>query len=148
MAVHVIPSLFYPGLDTVELALFEVVQTALCVALFVGLGVLVRTRLGGGPSARRLAIVATFVELGNLGLLFAFYLLFYGVLAGVVLGFALAFLLPFLVIYNAFSGKDAADWKIVAYLYLVAYLPAGVASMFLTQGLFELAGVHVWFIFS
>ena len=154
------PFLLFPGLDSTQLVLFEVVQTLFDFFMFLGFSYLSLSVFSKWKHAnflnrqdtrhelKKLAKIVLEIEIGNVIVAFTWYILVLGALVGIVVLLILFFGVPFSIIYMHYYKKGSFSEVMVILLYICTVIPALAASMALTSGLFTIAGVKNYFIFS
>lgn len=157
--IMAVPFLFFPGLKSWELVAFEAIQTSLNVALFVAFSVLVMrvfSRFDKQAAIKeparhvikKAAVTVLLIEASNLAVAMSWYMLVLLVLVGLVVLFSLYLGIPFFIVYLRYFRKGIfSEWRVIAF-YIIVALPALACSAAMTSGIFWLAGVPTYFIFT
>jgi len=152
------PFVFFPGLDSTQLVLFEVVQTMFDIFMFLGfsyLSLLVFSnwkhatflnRQESRHELKKLAKIVLEIEIGNVIVAFTWYILVLGALVGLVVLVILFFGVPFSIIYMHYYKNGYFSEGMVILLYTCTFIPALAASIAVTSGLFTIAGIPNYFI--
>ena len=145
-----LPLEFFPGLSTLELMLFNVIQSLFSYFFFVFLMYLAfwlmkksRTEI----DLKKILSIGLIIEIFNIitSLLWILFILF--VLVGVVVQFLFYFMVPATIVYLAYYSKPEFKESKVLFLYIVAFLPSLILSTLLTSVFLNLVGIHNYFVF-
>ncbi|MHA1820372.1 MAG: hypothetical protein ACTSU2_08240 [Promethearchaeota archaeon] len=112
---QIIPTLFFPHLNTLNITIFEIFQTLIVVMIFLVLFMISILRFKKKEYSLREGIMyILYLEAGNVLNLFLFYLMFFGVAVGILLAFLILFSMPLLILFinvpeNSPKTEDKGD---------------------------------------
>lgn len=148
----VLPTIMFPGLGTIELILFQTLQTALNITIFflilyfIEKYFITKREKREGPDKRRIITTIISCEISNIcvSVLWIFLTLF--ALVGFVSLLLLYFAMPFMLIYLQYYDKPNLKEPFVAIIYLSSFMVAFLISATITSTIFNLIGIENYFV--
>ena len=146
-----VPFEFFPGLSVMNLIIFNIIQTLFNFFLFIILlyGYLYLLNMFRNEIDKdKIIITGLILEIVHFinSILWNFFILF--VLVGIIAQFLFYLMVPACVIYLKYYSKSEFKELKVFLLYMVAFIPAMLLSMFLTSTILNLAGIANYFVFT